>query len=143
MWEELLCGLAKDSALLSSPDGYFLETTEWPKGHSSSHTELYTLKIYAVYCLYGQSHFSCVRLFVTLWTIACQAPLFLGFSRQEYWSGLLCPPSEDLPNPGILRLLHWQRGSLPLAPPGYVYHTSIKVLRYTIFLKKDGQLETP
>ena len=93
--------------------------------------------------MYVLSHFSCVRLFVTLWTIACQAPLFLGFSRQEYWSGLICPPSGDLPNPGILCLLHWQMGSLPLAPLGYVYHTSINVLRYTIFLKRDGQLETP
>ena len=38
---------------------------------------------------------------VTLWTIAHQAPLSLGFSRQEYWSGLPCPPPGDLPNPGI------------------------------------------
>ena len=41
------------------------------------------------------------RLFVTLWTIACQAPLSMGFSRQEYWSGLPCPPPGDLSNPGI------------------------------------------
>jgi len=38
---------------------------------------------------------------VNPWTAACQAPLSMGFSRQEYWSGLLCPPPEDLPNPGI------------------------------------------
>ena len=43
----------------------------------------------------------CVQLFVTPWTVACQAPLSVGFSRQEYWSGLLFPLSEDLPNPGI------------------------------------------
>ena len=43
----------------------------------------------------------CVRLFVTPWTVAGQAPLSMGFSRQEYWSGLPCPPPEDLPNPGI------------------------------------------
>ena len=47
------------------------------------------------------SHFSCDWLFVTPWTGAHQAPLFMGFSRQEYWSGLLCPPPGDLPNPGI------------------------------------------
>ena len=47
------------------------------------------------------SHFSCVRLFVTLWTVACQAPLSVGFSRQEYWSGLPCPPPGDLSDPGI------------------------------------------
>ena len=47
------------------------------------------------------SHFSCVQLFATLWTIACQAPLSMGFSRQEYWSKLLFPPPRDLPNPEI------------------------------------------
>ena len=47
------------------------------------------------------SGFSCVRLFVTLWTIAHQAPLSMGSSRQQYWSELPCPPPGDLPNPGI------------------------------------------
>ena len=39
--------------------------------------------------------------FVTLWTIALQAPLSMGFSRQEYWSGLPCLPPGDLPHPGM------------------------------------------
>ena len=47
------------------------------------------------------SRFSCVRLFVTPWTAAHQAPLSMGFSRQEYWSGLPGPPPGDLPDPGI------------------------------------------
>ena len=47
------------------------------------------------------SCFSHVWLFVTVYTIACQASLTMGFSRQEYWSGLPFPPSGDLPNPGI------------------------------------------
>ena len=47
------------------------------------------------------SCFSCVQLFVTLWTVAHQALQSMGFSRQEYWSGLPCPPSGDLPNPGV------------------------------------------
>ena len=47
------------------------------------------------------SGFSHVRLFATLWTVAHQAPLSMGFSRQEYWSGLPCPPPRDLPHPGI------------------------------------------
>ena len=47
------------------------------------------------------SHFSRVQSFVTLWTIAYQAPLPMGFSRQEYWSGLPCPPAVDLFDPGI------------------------------------------
>ena len=42
-----------------------------------------------------------VRLFVTPWTVACWAPLSMGFSRQEYWSGLSFPPPGDLPNPEI------------------------------------------
>ena len=42
-----------------------------------------------------------VQLFATPWTIACQAPLSLGFSRQEYWSGLPFPSPGDLPDPGI------------------------------------------
>ena len=50
------------------------------------------------------SHFSCVRLFrhfVTLCTVALQASLSMGFSRQEYWSGLPCPPPGDLSDPGV------------------------------------------
>ena len=47
------------------------------------------------------SRFSHVQLFATLWTIACQAPLSMEFSRQEYWSGLQCTPPGNLPDPGI------------------------------------------
>ena len=42
-----------------------------------------------------------VQIFVAAWTIARQVPLPMGFSRQEYWSGLLFPPPGDLPNPGM------------------------------------------
>ena len=42
-----------------------------------------------------------VQLFVTLWTVTHQASLSTGFFRQEYWSGLPCPPPGDLPDPGI------------------------------------------
>ena len=41
------------------------------------------------------------RLCATLWATACQAPLSMGFSRQEYLSGFLCSPLGDLPNPGL------------------------------------------
>ena len=47
------------------------------------------------------SCFSGVRLFVTLWTIAHQAPMSMQFSRQEYGSRLLCPPPGHRPYPGI------------------------------------------
>ena len=44
---------------------------------------------------------SCVQLCVTSWTVTHQAPLSIGFPRQEYWSGLSFPPSEDLSDPGF------------------------------------------
>ena len=64
------------------------------------------------------SHFSCVKLFVILWTVACQAPLSMGFIRQESWSGLPCPPPGDLLDPGIKPMSPTLHGSLPTEPPG-------------------------
>ena len=49
-------------------------------------------------CAYLLSH---IWLSATPWTVARQAPLSMGFSRPEYWSGMSCPPSGDLPSPGI------------------------------------------
>ena len=78
-------------------------------------------KLWSVYRVPGRlSH---VQVLVTLWTVARQAPLSMGFSRQEYWNGLPCPPPGALPDPGIepeslTSILHWQVGSLPLAPLG-------------------------
>ena len=69
-------------------------------------------------CVCMLSCFSHVQLFGTPWSVALQAPLSTGFSRQEQWSGLPCPPPGELPNPGIKP--HWQVGSLPLVPPGKV-----------------------
>ena len=70
------------------------------------------------------SHLSSVQLCAALWTIACQAPLSMGFSRQEYWSGLLWDLllqgiflTQGL-NPCLLHLLHWQASSLQPAPHG-------------------------
>ena len=63
-----------------------------------------------------------VLLFATLWTVICQAPLSIGFLRQEYWSGMPCPPPEDLPDPVIepecVVSPAWQVGSLPLSHLG-------------------------
>ena len=62
---------------------------------------------------------SCVRLFVTPWTVARQAPLSMEFSRQEYWSGLPFPSPGDLPKPVIeLGSPALQGGSLPSELPG-------------------------
>ena len=62
---------------------------------------LYLIQLFVVSLLCMLSHFSRVRLFATVWTVAYQALLSLEFSRQEYWSGLPCPPPGDLPDPGI------------------------------------------
>ena len=68
------------------------------------------------------SHFSCVRLFSTLWTVTPQAPLFVGFPRQDYWSVLPFSPPGDLSDPGIepksLLSPVLAGGFLPLVPPG-------------------------
>ena len=68
------------------------------------------------------SHFSCVQLFATLWTVVCQAPLSVGFFRQD--TGVGCHaflqgifPTQGL-NPHLLCFLHWQAGSLPLESLG-------------------------
>ena len=68
------------------------------------------------------SHFSRVQLSVTPWTVACQVPLSMEFSRQEYWGGLTCPLLGHLPNPGIEPASLTSpalagRGSLSLGPP--------------------------
>jgi len=52
-------------------------------------------------CVMGAQLLSPVRLFASLWTTACQTPLSMGFSSQEFWSGLPFPPPGDLPDPGI------------------------------------------
>ena len=66
--------------------------------------------------------FSCVRLFVTLWTVARQASLSMGFSRQEYWRGCHALLQEIFLTQGsnspLFRLLHWLAGSLSTEPPG-------------------------
>ena len=59
------------------------------------------VSVYERVCVSMLSH---VRLFTTPQTVAHQAPLSVGFSRQEYWSGLPCPPPGDLPDPGIKTL---------------------------------------
>ena len=66
-------------------------------------TELFTLKERVDFILYefNACILSRVQLFATPWTVACQALLSMEFSRQEYWSGLPCPPPGDPPNSGI------------------------------------------
>ena len=78
-------------------------------------------------CTHVLSHFSRVWLFATLWTTAHQALLSMGFSRQEYWSGLPCPPPWDLSDPGIEpsspAFPAMQVDSLPLSHQGSPWNT--------------------
>ena len=70
-----------------------------------------------------------VRLFATPWTVACQAPLSTGFSRQEYWNGLPFPSPGNLPDPGIEPASPaWQEDSLPPAPPGKPMRRELLIL---------------
>ena len=70
--------------------------------------------------------FSCVRLFVTPWTVARQTPLSMEFSKQEYWSWLPFPSPRDLPDPGIEPASpELQADSLPSEPPGKPYITIV------------------
>ena len=84
------------------------------------------------------SHFSHVRLFATLWTAAWQAPLSIGFPRQEYWEDCQVLPPGDLPNSGkkthISCLLRWQAGSLPRVPPGkpQLGPTTVKLMSLSV-----------
>ena len=74
------------------------------------------------------SHFSHVRLSATPWTVAHRAPLPLGFSRQEYWSGLQFPSPEDLPDPGIEPGSSTLRAdALPSEPPGKNFMAAITI----------------
>ena len=69
-----------------------------------------------------------VWLFTTPWTVARQAPLSMGFSRQEDWSGFPCPPPGDLPNPGMeLRSPTLQEDSLPTELPGKLNYSVVLI----------------
>ena len=70
---------------------------------------------------------------MTLWTVTHQAPLSMGFSRQEYWSGLPFPSPGDLPNPGIEpRSSALQADALTSEPPGKVVEVTLKQFIYDI-----------
>ena len=71
-------------------------------------------------CGYAQL-LSCVGLSTTFWTVSRQAPLSMGFSQQEDWSGLPFPPPVDLLDPGVEPSSPWQADSLPLSPLGSLY----------------------
>ena len=83
--------------------------------------------IHKIECVCMLSRISHVLLIATLWTVAHQASLSVGFSRQEYCSGLLVPSPEDLPDPRMEPLSHasptFQVGSLPTEPPENIVYS--------------------
>ena len=91
----------------------------YPSTHSPCHPGLIFLNTYVVVIVQLLSQ---VRVFVTPGTVACQAPLSMGFPREEYDSGLPFPSPGDLPNPGIKTVSSvspaWQADSLPLSHLG-------------------------
>ena len=81
--------------------------------------------------------------FVTLWTIACQAPLSMEFSRQEYWSGLPCPPPGDFSNPGIKPAAPaLQVDSLPLSHQGSPRSTWRNIKNIVLHERSQSQKDT-
>ena len=93
------------------------------------------------------SCFSRVLLFATLQIIASQAPLFIDFSQQEYWSGLPGPPPGDLPNPGMeLPSFALRADSLPLsqqalAQPKYGHSNFNFIYDFLLFPDKGASLQ--
>ena len=80
--------------------------------------------------MFGAQSLSYVQLFAIPQTVNCEAPLSIGFSRQECWSGLPFPTPGDLPNPGIEpRSPALQVDSLLSEPPG------VKIVRYSVIIK--------
>ena len=121
----------------------------------------YWLILCVCVCARACAHSSCVRLFVTPWTVVLRAPLSMGFSRQDYWPGMPCPPPGDLLNPGIepASLMspalaggffttsgqpHWLISCDELLIPWHVavqstcsgsFSVSLKLLKYKVYLK--------
>ena len=92
-------------------------------------------------CPHVLNRFSRVQLYATPWTVTCQAPLSMGFSRQESWSGLPCPPPGDLPNPRVEpRSPSLQVDSLPSEPPEKPENTGVGslFLLQGIFLTQES-----
>ena len=108
--------------------GIFLDQGSNP---SPPHWEVGSLPAESLVCVY-MCVFSVVSDSAIPWTIACQAPLSMEFSRQEYWSGLPFPTPGDLPDPGIKpRSLALQADSLPLEPSGkYIYSKFFPIILY-------------
>ena len=87
---------------------------------------------------------SLVRLFATPWTVAHQAPLSMGFSRQEYWSGLPFPSPGDLPNPGMEpRSPALRADALTSEPPGKPILDYSQLINSVVIVSVDSKTTQP
>ena len=93
-----------DSVLKSSDITLLTKVCIMQAVFSSSHVLLWELD-HKEGCVHAKSFQSC-SIFATLWSVAHQAPHSMRFSGQDYWSGLSCPPAEDLPYWGIRPVSH-------------------------------------
>ena len=111
------------SSVTQNTEGKAFRTSKPQRNEGNSICPILTLPLRT--CML--SRFSRVWFCTTLWTAAHQAPLSMGFSRQENWSGLPCPPPGDPPNPGIYLTSPaspaLQADSIPLVPPGKPHFT--------------------
>ena len=115
----MTCGATQDVRVMVERSDRMWSTIVWPQVNSREGTQLHPstesevkLKVKLLSCV-GE------LWTVTLWTVAYQAPLSMGFSRQEYWSGLPLPSPGDLPDPGIeAGSPSLQADTLPSKPPG-------------------------
>ena len=126
-----MCSVISDSCAsmdYSPSDSFVLGIVSFVQEH-------WSVLPFPMHMLVAQS----VQIFVTPWTVACQAPLFMGFFRQEYWSGMTFPSPGNLPDPGIkARSPASQADSSPFELPGKPFPTlKSKILEFgrMIFLK--------
>ena len=125
----------------------FSRRSSWPRDLCLQHWQVNSFPLshqgtpFISMCVCVLSHFSHVWLFATIWTEFCQAPLSMGFSRKEEWSGLPYPPPDGIfltqeLNLRFLHLLHWQVGSLPLAPPVSILKQDSQLVSVTVQVQK-------
>ena len=84
--------------------------TQLKRLSSSSSSSIYIYTHIYIYIFYAAKLLQSSLTLRDQRAVAHQAPLSMGFFRQEHWSGLPCPPPEDLPDPHLFHLLHWQAG---------------------------------
>ena len=118
LWEWSLSGPVLSPSVIIRVDSHIFRNYLGWKSSSSIHNKAHECML---------SHFSCVWLCATIWTVACQPPLSKGLFRKEYWSGLPCPPPGDLPDPGIEPWSLLQAYSLPYELQGgpSMQHTAV------------------